>query len=96
MGKPRKHYEGSFKAKVVLESLQKDVTQEKILAKYGITTSMLNRWRNQLLENLPSVFDMPAKREKQSKSESPEYLKKLIGEQTVEIDILKKALSVWD
>lgn len=96
MGKVRKHYEGSFKAKVVLESLQKDVTQEKIIAKYGITTSMLNRWRNQLLDNLPSVFDIPTKKEKPSKSESPEYLKKLIGEQTVEIDILKKALSVWD
>lgn len=96
MGKSRKHYDNEFKARVVLESLQKTITQERVLAKHGISASMLTRWRKQFLSNAHIVFDQPKSKKKTDKSESPEYLKKIIGDITVENEILKKALSVWD
>lgn len=95
MGKSRKNYDNEFKTKVVLESLQKTTTQERILAKYGISSSMLNRWRTKFLTNAHTAFEVQ-KPKKEDKSESPEYLKKIIGDITVENEILKKALSVWD
>lgn len=96
MGKSRKNYDNEFKTKVVLESLQKTVTQERILVKYGISSSMLNRWRAKFLANAHTAFDQPKAKQKVDEKESPEYLKKIIGDITVENEILKKTLSVWD
>jgi len=94
MGQMRKNYDNEFKARVVLESLQKTVTQENVLVRYGISASVLHRWRKQFLDNAHKVFDQ--KKVKSKESDSPEYLKKIIGDITVENEILKKALSVWD
>lgn len=96
MGLKRKSYDNEYKARVVLESLQKTVTQERVLAKYGISSSMLNRWRKQFLANAHTAFEQPKAKKKVDEKESPEYLKKIIGDITVENEILKKALSVWD
>lgn len=96
MGKMRKNYDNEFKSRVVLESLQKTVSQEKVMARYGISASVLHRWRKQFLDNAHKVFDQAAIKPKQRESDSPDYLKKIIGDITVENEILKKALSVWD
>lgn len=96
MGQKRKHYDNEYKTRIVLESLQKTVTQERVLAKYGISASMLNRWRKQFLANAHTAFEQPKTKKKVAEKESPEYLKKIIGDITVENEILKKALSVWD
>lgn len=96
MGRTRKHYDNEYKARIVLESLQKTITQERILAKYGISASMLNRWRKQFLANAHTAFDQPKSKKRADEKDSPEYLKKIIGDITVENEILKKALSVWD
>ncbi len=37
----RKQYTAEFKAKVVLESLQRDTTIEEVRKKYGVTNSMI-------------------------------------------------------
>ena len=94
----RKNYDSAYKLKVVLESMQRDTTIEKVRIKYGLSTSVINRWRKQFRENGHLIFEMKSKRrrKKVKESESPEYLKKIIGELTVENEILKKALSVWD
>ena len=96
MGQKRKNYDNEFKSRVVLDSLQKTITQEKVMAKYGIIASVLHRWRKQFLDNAHKVFDHQAVKPKQKESDSPDYLKKIIGDITVENEILKKALSVWD
>lgn len=96
MGQIRKNYDNEFKARVVLESLQKTVTQEKVMARYGISASVLHRWRKQFLDNASKVFDVQPVKQKSRESDSPDYLKKIIGDITVENEILKKALSVWD
>lgn len=96
MGRKRKSYDNEYKARIVLESLQKTVTQERILAKYGISASMLNRWRKQFLSNAHTAFEQPKTKKKVDEKNSPEYLKKIIGDITVENEILKKALRVWD
>ena len=96
-GQTRKSYDADFKVKVVLESFQHNRTQEQIKAKYRIPSSVLNRWRTQFRQNAHIAFEVPVKSRKAAKPEdTPEYLKRIIGDLTVENDILKKALSVWD
>lgn len=97
MGKKRSRYDTDFKLKVVLESLQRDTTIEKVRMKYNISPTAINKWRKQFRNNAHLAFEAQSKRKaKQSEEESPGYLKKVIGDITVENSILKKALSVWD
>jgi hypothetical protein len=42
--KKRQQYTAEFKAKAVLESLQRDTTIEAVRAKYGVSNSMIHRW----------------------------------------------------
>ncbi len=97
--KSRNSYDASFKTQVVLESMQRDTTIEKVRIKYNVATSVINRWRKQFKDNAHLAFEASlttTRKKKLTEDKSPEYLKRLIGDLTVENSILKKALSVWD
>ena len=93
----RKSYTPEFKLKVVLESMQRDTTQEEVCEKFGISSSMLHRWRKEFQTHAASVFldKRDPKQKAQSQGyepgESPDDLKMIIGELTVQNEILKKA-----
>ena len=97
MAGKRKQYTPEFKFKVVLESLQRDTTLEEVYRKYTVSSSMVSRWRQALHEIVPEIFSDqrdPKSRRKAlgyDPGESPDDLKKLIGELTVQNDILKKS-----
>jgi transposase len=86
----RKLYTPQFKFKVVLESLQRDTTLEEICCKFGVSSSMISRWRQAFQQYGPGLFaDQcdPMRRRKAlgyDPGESPDDLKKLIGELTVQ------------
>ncbi len=56
MDKQRKSYTAKFKLKVVLESMQRDTTQEAVCKEYGISSSMLHRWKKEFQQNATNVF----------------------------------------
>src|ERR1700730_11655981 len=97
MDTKRKSYTPEFKLKVVLESMQRDTTQEDACKKFGISSSMLHRWKKEFQANATSVFH--DKRDPKQKAQSagyepgeaPDDLKKIIGDLTVQNEILKKA-----
>ena len=97
MDTKRKSYTPEFKLKVVLESMQRDTTQEEVCKKFGISSSMIHRWRKEFQANASSVFS--DKRDAKQKAHSqgyepgelPDDLKKIIGELTVQNEIVKKA-----
>ena len=97
MDHKRKSYKLKFKLKVVLESMQRDSTQEEVCQKFGISSSMIHRWRKEFQANAASILH--DKRDPKQKAhsqgyepgESPDDLKQIIGELTVRNEILKKA-----
>jgi transposase len=97
MAGKRKQSRPEFKFKLVLESLQRDTTLEEVCRKYAVTSAMVSRWRQALQQKGPEIFrDQrdPASRSKAQgyeAGESPDELKKLIGELTVQHESLKKS-----
>ncbi len=97
MEKHRKQYTAEFKLKVVLESLQRDTTIEEVRTKFGVSTSMIHRWRQEFQAKAADLFvdkrnpKQKAQAQGYAPGESPDDLKNLIGELTVQNDILKKA-----
>jgi transposase len=98
MDSKRKSYTPEFKLKVVLESMQRDTTQEEVCKKFGVTSSMLHRWRKEFQAQAASVFHdkRDPKQKAQSQGyepgESPDDLKRIIGELTVQNEILKRSM----
>jgi transposase len=96
----RKTYSSEQKLQIVLESFQRDTTVEAVRIKYGVAASVLHRWRDEFKKAYAAVAASAFgdKRNPTSKAtragyepgQSPDELKRIIGEQTVQIEILKK------
>jgi len=90
--KTRKKHTAEFKTKVVLEALSERYTIQELGRKYELHPNQITRWKNFFLENAKGVFNTGPDQEKKKEGDE-EKLYKIIGQQKVEIDFLKKALS---
>ncbi len=81
---------------MVLESLQRETTIEEVRKKFGVSTSMIHRWRQEFQAKAHEIFvdkrnpKKIAQAQGYAPGESPDDLKKVIGELTVQNEILKK------
>lgn len=92
MTSKRKQYTSEFKFKVVMESFQRDTTIEAVCRKFDVPSSVMSRWRQEFQQHGAQAFE--GKRKDQAPlapGESPEELKKIIGELTVQNELLKKS-----
>ncbi|MDQ2907031.1 MAG: transposase [Chloroflexota bacterium] len=93
----KKQYTADFKFKVVVESFQRDTTIEEVCRKFGLASSVIHRWRHDFQQHGPDIF--ADKRDPKTRSaaqgyapgESPDDLKRLIGELAVQNELLKKS-----
>jgi putative transposase len=86
----RKSHSAAFKAKVALEAIKENRTSAELSSAYGVHTTMITRWKKQLLEQIPDVFSDKAKRKDINNEELISSLYQQIGQLKVELDWLKK------
>ncbi|MFL5705754.1 MAG: transposase [Ktedonobacteraceae bacterium] len=93
----RKFYTPEFKFKVVRESFQRDTTIEEVCRKFDVPSSVVSRWRQEFQQNGPEVFAdkrnpiTRAQAQGYAPGESPDDLKKLIGDVAVQNELPKKS-----
>lgn len=87
----RRKFTSEFKFKVVLEALSERYTIQELGRKYEIHPTQITNWRSQFLKNGEAVFDRPVKDSKTEAQELEDRYLKVIGQQKMEIDFLKKA-----
>ena len=56
MEKHRKQYTAEFKLQVALESLQRDTTIEEVCTKFGVSTSMIQSFRQEFQTEAADLF----------------------------------------
>lgn len=88
----RRKFTSAFKTKVVLEALSERYSIQELSRKHGVHANQISKWKNQFLSNAETVFEKPGSRVSEEELEK-ERLYKVIGQQKIEIDFLKKALS---
>jgi transposase len=86
----RNRYSAEFKAKVALEAIKGELTVSQLGAKYGVHQTMINSWKKQAIDNLPTAFEQKSDVAKTSDAEV-EKLHAKIGQLVVERDFLAKA-----
>lgn len=90
MKNKRNRYNPTFKAKVALAAVQEQQTVAEIGRKFGVHPVQVQKWKKQLLENVPRVFEKQT--DNGDGAEREAELFKKIGELTVERDFLSRAL----
>ena len=85
----RRKFTSKFKTKVVLEALSERSTVQELAKKYELHPNQISKWKAEFLSKAESVFDSDSKAAEQE--EDTEKLYKVIGQQKVEIDFLRKA-----
>jgi len=88
------------KARIVLAVLRGDKTVNEIAAQYSVHPNLISRWKQTATEGLAELFtDKRGKIDRnkyQEQEKLVERLYKLVGQRDVELDWLKKKLSIFD
>lgn len=86
----RKKYSTTFKSKVALEAIKAEKTMSELSSQYGVNRVMIQRWKNEAIAGLPTVFSTKADKAKENDQKLVETLYRHIGQLKVENDWLKK------
>ncbi|MHB8169906.1 MAG: transposase [Thermoleophilia bacterium] len=86
----RRRFSAKLKFQIVLEAIRGERPAAEIARQYQINPNLIGRWKNEFLQNGHELFDSPTA--DNSKEKKIEQLEKLIGKQTIEIELLKNFL----
>ena len=87
------------KSQVALAAIKGDKTMAQISSSYQVHPTQIGHWKKQALDNLPELFKDNRKKEKQKEFDHQNELNnlyKVIGQRDIELDWLKKKLSVFN
>ena len=86
----RKRHNNGFKAQVALEAIRNQRTIAEIASEYGVHSSQVNKWKKQVLDEVPTIFSGNRDKSKQDGEKLQAELYQQIGQLKVELDWLKK------
>ena len=86
----RKRHQGAFKAKVALEAIKGQATIQQIAKTHQVHPTQVSQWKQRLCECIPNIFESTPPAGAQDWERERERLHAKIGQQSVEIDWLKK------
>ena len=91
MRRTRRAFTAEFKAQVVLQLIRGDTSQAELCRKHNLKPQLLANWKAVVVEHLHTLFEAaPADGTGHDQTRITE-LEQLVGRQTYELDILKKA-----
>lgn len=91
--KTRRKFTPEFKAKIALEVIKERESVNEIAKKHQLHPQQIGKWKKEFLANASAAFESDKSKKKGENSVAEEKLFEIIGQQKVEIDFLKKALS---
>lgn len=91
--KSKRKFTPEFKAKVVLEALQERESTSTLAKKYSLNAEQINKWKREFKTKAALLFTSDMKPKEELAEKEKQKLYETIGQQKVEIDFLKKALS---
>lgn len=92
MARTRRTFNAEFKAKVVLEIISGSKSVAEACREYSLKADLLSHWKSQFLSNACKVFENVSEVDPQQARIAE--LERLAGKQSLEMEILKKALAL--
>ncbi len=85
-----KRHSSQFKFKVALEAAKGTKTLAELASQYGLHPSQISEWKQQLLQDGPSVFSTHTARQQREQETRQAELYEQIGRLKMELEWLKK------
>jgi transposase-like protein len=85
-----KRHSSQFKFKVALEAAKGTKTLAELASQYGLHPSQISEWKQQLLQDGPSVFSTHTARQQREQEVLQAELYEQIGRLKMELEWLKK------
>jgi len=98
MSKKPRTFSPQEKAQIALTAIKGEKTMAQISSEYQVHPTQIGLWKKQALENFSELFKDNQKKEKQTAinhQEQLDNLYKVIGQREIELDWLKKKLSIF-
>ena len=92
MARKRRKFSAEFKVDAVMDLLTGARTAAEICRERNITDKLLYRWKNELQERLPSVFER-GQAENDEAGQRIAELERMVGRLALENEVLKNASS---
>lgn len=92
----KRKFTATFKSKIAIEVLKQEETLSQIASKYGVHPTQARKWKDKLVEGLPTLFEKYQGSELKEKEEIIDALYKKIGQREIELDWLKKKMESVD
>ncbi|MCU4173898.1 transposase [Carboxylicivirga sp. N1Y90] len=89
----RRKFTSEFKAKVAIEAVKERESVAELAKKYELHPNQITNWKKEFLSNATNAFTSDSKVSSVNEDKEKQKLFEVIGQQKVEIDFLKKALS---
>lgn len=87
----KKTFSSTFKAKVALDAIKAEKTAAELSSEHGVHPTQINKWKKQLQDALPGVFETGRERKDQAAQEAKQaQLYQQIGKLQVEVEWLRK------
>lgn len=93
MSTKRRNHSPQFKAKVALAALRNEETVAELSNRFGVHPTMINKWKQALLDGAADIFGKNQKTAKQAESNADDLYRE-IGRLKVENDFLSGKLNL--
>jgi transposase-like protein len=77
-----------MKASIVFKAIRRGNTSE-VAREYGISTHLVSRWKKELIERAPQIFDNSPDKQIERLKKKIHKLEQIIGQKEVEISLIK-------
>ena len=92
--KKRRQFTAAFKAQVVLELLSGGKSVAEASREHRVKPEVIARWRRQFVEDAASVFAKRSEPDGEAEARIAE-LERALGKKTLELEVAKKASSIF-
>lgn len=96
MPNPKTQYSPERKARLALQAIKGEDKINQIASINQIHPNQIKRWKKLIEENASLLFSDKRKSENRSQEQLIEQLYKVVGQRDIELDWLKKKLSIFD
>ena len=90
MGKHRRQFSATLKAKIAVEAIKGQRTVQEIASSYSVHPNQVTHWKKQLLDFSPEAFSVGRLRLDEADEQLKSELYAQIGKLKVELDWLQK------
>ena len=86
----RKKISAKLKAQIALEAIKGNETIDSFSQRFGVHPTQIKKWKSELLAHSEKVFSKENKNSVKFSEKTVVALERMVGQQAIEIDFLKK------